>query len=406
MSLQSFENLLSKTVGANKKIIHSDITNLVAAGENFGGELLKLTITVENQITKETEVLHAVAKKIPEMELFQKIFNIQETFKSEIIFYEKLVPIFRQFQEQHKIKNVLNCFAELYGSRLNLNGSDIVDRDAVIILEDLIVSGYKNLDRYIGYDMEEAKLALKELAVLHSVPLGIKMKKPDLFQKDIRPHLEEKFKPQQGILDTLMFISEILFESDKCAAAVTKVQKVWKLFTNNPDSYKPREPFATLSHSDLWVNNIMIKHDKGKPIHIKFVDFQVYNYKSPVMDLLNFLFTSVRNEVLKENIDDLIRFYHKELIENLKQLECDTEDYRFSEFQKELQEDASKVLCWALNFIPFIIFGPKGKVGASPHGDFDINSNKIRDEMRKATPYIAKEKMQFIVEYCESKKWI
>ncbi|XP_056635280.1 uncharacterized protein LOC130444239 [Diorhabda sublineata] len=400
MSLQSFENLLSKTLGTNKKIIHSDITNLVPPGENFGGELLKLTITVENQITKETEVLHAVAKKIPEMELFQKIFNIQETFKSEILFYEKLVPIFKQFQKQHKIENVLNCFAEIYGSRLNLNGSDIVDRDAVIILEDLIISGYRNLDRYIGYNLEEAKLTLKELAALHAVPLGIKIQKPELFQKDIRPHLDEKMTPHHQLNDTILFISEILFESDKCAAAVTKVQKIWK---DRSLVYKPREPFATLSHSDLWVNNIMIKHDKEKPLHIKFVDFQVYNYKSPVMDLLNFLFTSVRNEVLEENIDDLIRFYHKELIENLKQLECNTEDYRFSEFQKELQEDASKALCWALHFIPLVVFGPKGKGGKARD---DLSSNSIRDEMRKATPYLAKEKMQLIVEYCERKNWI
>jgi thiamine kinase-like enzyme len=370
--LNDFKDLLSKHVGANKKIISTDITNLVELGENFGGELLKLAITVEDEATKKTELLHAVAKKIPELEYFQKVFNIQETFKSEITFYEKLVPIFRQFQEQHNVAEVLDCVAEIYGSRWNLNGSDVVDKDAVLILENLIIPGYKNLDRYIGFNLEEAKLVLKELAGLHAVPLGIKMKHPDHFEKDIRPHLNEKIPHQSDFRDMILFLSDILFESDKCVSAVTKVQNAWKRIYDTSNLYVPREPFATFSHCDVWINNIMIKHDdEGKPLKIKFVDFQIYNYKSPAVDVLNFLFTSVQTDVLKDDIDNLIKYYHGELISNLKQLDCSTEPFGFYELQKELKKDAHVVMCWALIFIPLVIFGPKGQGPNIQKGEFD-----------------------------------
>lgn len=72
----------------------------------------------------------------------------------------------------------------------------------------------------------------------------------------------------------------------------------------------------------------MMKYENGKPISNKFVDFQCYDYKSPAIDLLNFLLTSVNTDVLKEEFDGLLKFYHSEFVDNLKKMGCDIEPFK------------------------------------------------------------------------------
>ncbi|XP_056639655.1 uncharacterized protein LOC130447053 [Diorhabda sublineata] len=407
MDLKQLETIFDKNLGKNKKIVDIKSSNLVEKGENNGGELFKLDITVKNEETKEDTVLHVVGKTIPLIEKFQEIFNIQVTFKAEILFYDKIVPILQRFQKENGMKNVITCFPKFYGGRLNLNGSNTVDKDGIMIMENLKMSGYTNLDRHVGYNLKESMLLLKDLAEFHSTVIAFKLKHPDLFFKEIRPvcnnHLQ--LTEENSFKDVIGIVEEILLQSKECTPYVPKIRKMWNEFKPDFSGENKREPFATITHSDLWVNNAMMKYVNGEPVKNKFVDFQLYNYGSPGFDILNFLFTSVQTNVLRMKFDDLIRFYHNEFVNNIKRLNCEYSKFSYSKFLKELELDSVQVLNWDLSFIPMVVFGQKGH--ALPDSNVvDFNDAQFKAMMVNNIPEEAKRRLHFMIEEYINRKWL
>lgn len=140
--LKNLDQLLAPKLGLNRKIINVDITRPPPKG--FGSIMLKVKLTIQNENGQE-EVLHLVGKKIPETNQQKEQFDIQNTFKKEVAFYEVILPTLRNFQKQEGVRDVLDNFAEFYGARFSLDGrSEVVDHDGVMLLEDLSVEGETN----------------------------------------------------------------------------------------------------------------------------------------------------------------------------------------------------------------------------------------------------------------------
>lgn len=140
-TIAKLPRVLSGYLGNKKKIVGTEITRLTAPGENYGSIMLRVDITILNEETGKEEAVYAVGKLIPTHAVIQEIFNIQVTYKNEVAFYKTIVPTLQNFQRRNGVTDVLDCFANYYGSRINLNGSDVVDEDAVLLLENLKVSG-------------------------------------------------------------------------------------------------------------------------------------------------------------------------------------------------------------------------------------------------------------------------
>lgn len=141
VKIEKLEDLVGKYIEKTQKVIDSKISRLTAPGENFGSTILKIDLTLQNDGNKETKELSVVAKLIPELEFFQELFNAQVTFKLEAAFYDIIIPTLQNFQREQGIEKVIDFFPKFYGARMNLNGSDKVDGDAVILLENLKVTG-------------------------------------------------------------------------------------------------------------------------------------------------------------------------------------------------------------------------------------------------------------------------
>lgn len=139
-TIRNVQDLLRNYLGVNKHLVKVETERLTAPGENFGSVMLKLDITLRNDDKEET--LYAVAKKIPETEFFRKVFKIGVTFKNEVAFYTRVLPTLRNFQRENGDENLLDCFADFYGARCSLKENvDVVDEDAVLVLENLFRSG-------------------------------------------------------------------------------------------------------------------------------------------------------------------------------------------------------------------------------------------------------------------------
>lgn len=55
----------------------------------------------------------------------------------------------------------------------------------------------------------------------------------------------------------------------------------------------------------------------------------MYSYQSFALDLILFLFSSVRPNDLMTNFHSFIKEYHKEFVKTLKIVNCSVEDYTF-----------------------------------------------------------------------------
>lgn len=143
-------------------------------------------------------------------------------------------------------------------------------------------------------------------------------------------------------------------------------EKLEKLFYESRNYFNadknPRYYWGSLIHGDYWGNNTMVKYDEnGKIVNNKILDLQIIEYDSVVHDLLFFLFTSVNNDVLNDNYDNLIKSYHNQFVDVLKRFNIDTKPYTWDEFVYEIENEIKKE-AFHIFFMLKFIFAEKGKV--------------------------------------------
>ncbi|KAF2878837.1 hypothetical protein ILUMI_27326 [Ignelater luminosus] len=364
--IPELEQLLQPFLKDNLKIVQYTTKRLTAAGENYGSLMLQTEIKLKSNTDPTTEkTLNLVAKLTPSNEFIKKFFRTAITFKKEMEFYTTIAPILKSIQIEQGVSEIIDCLPECYGARISLDSkSNVVDDGAIVLLENLKLKEFDIMDRFTGLDFETTKLLVKDLAVFHAVVIGVKLLKPDVFKNKILPHLGPvcmfeglSKEAQQQIVDGII---DIAGANHECVPLLPKVKKSllesWENMKNPPE---PREPFATITHNDFWVNNAMIKLEGNKPIKCKIVDFQLIEYGSPADDLIFFLFSSVRKEVLDLHYDNLIKLYYEVFIKTLKDLKCDISPFTYASFEKEINTSAKMFQFLHIMIMLRPIFTPK-----------------------------------------------
>ena len=91
----------------------------------------------------------------------------------------------------------------------------------------------------------------------------------------------------------------------------------------------------------------------GKPIDAILIDFQGSYWGSPSGDLIYFLITSIHDDFKVNHFDNLVEFYHGELVTSLKKLKYDKPIPTSSELHVDIQE-MGYFTCMCIMFILFI----------------------------------------------------
>lgn len=236
------------------------------------------------------------------------------------------------------------------------------------------------------------------MAKLHAVPIALKLLRPQIFENNVKKYFTcfnptvERFKhPSKTII-------EILEDDEECKPLIPKIIVAAEY---RMERIKYREPFASLAHADLWVNNFMVKFENGKVVKIKFVDFQEYSYESPTRDLLFYLFTSVQLDVLKEHLDYLLEFYNDQFLKTLKDLSCPTEDFSFGKFMDEIEYNGIYEIFHILYMI-FVVFLRRGETVKDVHGE-KIPTTCIPKENVSLE---ARERICWIMKEFDKRKWL
>lgn len=336
--VQNLSELLSESLGKDIQVKQLEWRPLTAPGENFGSVMLAINVTVTR--LNRTDTLHLVGKLPPTSAYLLDLFNSPVTFKKELLFYSSMAKEFMKLQLESGIneKDVSDLAPKYFGGRLGLKDPEVFDQQAVIVLENLKYNGYSTEDRIWGLDKVHTEFALDGLARLHALTIALKLKKPQLFQGMLSGVLTEVMSDttEKCVIDMIRKAQADMNDIPEMKPYMDRVNKtVEHGIKANKHAGKAEEPWATLVHNDFWVNNMMFRHDqRGQLIDMKIVDFQLCIYDYGINDLIFFLVSSAKKDILDNKLDDMIDTYYFRFVEFLKTLQVDTERFTKQKFDE------------------------------------------------------------------------
>ncbi|XP_046748110.1 uncharacterized protein LOC124412352 [Diprion similis] len=398
--LRDLDALLRKKFGDHLIVDSFTTSSLVPPGENYGSSMLKVEVIVRRDgPSSEQEKLSLVAKMVPPTELQRKMFDSPFTFRKEMNMFKVIGPAYKALERECGIpeSEVFDILPNFYGARLSLNeAEDTFDHDAVILMENLKVKNYACLDRMIGVDLAHSKFLVGALARFHALGVAMKLKKPELF-KVIKEHAKSVGYDEEMPDDDTESVLAILKKSALLLPHLDRIEKALSTFDTEAWTKEPDEPWGTIAHTDLWVNNIMFRDDAdGNPEDVKFVDFQNYLYVNPMLDLVFFIVSSCERNVQDMHMDDLVDLYYEKFISHLVRLECDVTLFSRESFDEQF-EAAAKVEYLHCMFMTRVVNADTQK-DLNMSSPEQLFSNEIAEECGKRMIEIT---MQFV-----EKNWL
>ncbi|XP_037960911.1 uncharacterized protein LOC119690012 [Teleopsis dalmanni] len=319
---------------------------LTKPGENYGSIMLSVRATIKRK-NGNIEELPLIAKLPPlTNDFYWNIFQPERTCITENAVYKYAKPMIRQLQVGAGIKEneIFDCFPHYYGSRISLNPeATVVDRDAVLVQENVQISGFKAGNRKQAFDLAHTVLVLKNMAQFHALPIALRIKKPEDYEKYVRPYfhrfnINESMAPEARAEmneETYKEVERSTNNNEKTVARVRKLMEIYDDFLAGPN--KKDGLFTTIMHNDMWINNLMVQYDKdGHPSQLKIIDFQIAQYDSLVHDIIFFLFSSVDTKILSECYYEFLQLYYSTFIETLEKLHVSTTQYSYDLFLAEV----------------------------------------------------------------------
>ncbi|XP_075210314.1 uncharacterized protein LOC142317642 [Lycorma delicatula] len=306
-------------------IENMEIDNPVASGNN--GTCLIYRVKAEYKVKYDKNVYNiSLIFKVPTKSGLHEFVSNSGLYKKENMIYHELIP---------KYNLILgDKFPKISPKAYYSTEEDIV------ILEDLKIRGYIMPDRVKQLGFEESKVALSCLAIFHAASVKLYETKPELIKKCgveslFREDVKEFFSGMtKGLIHKAANECEKRPDLKKYVEGLRKVGDC--LFDIHIELFKPKESeLNVLNHGDFWMGNMMFKYIDNKPIEFIPIDLQICRYANPVLDIIYFLYGSVREEVRIEKYDDLLNIYLNKLNNYLEIFESKKKLNKY-EFKKAL----------------------------------------------------------------------
>lgn len=197
----------------------------------------------------------------------------------------------------------------------------------LIVLDDLASHGYRKGDQKAGLDAAHCKLVFAELGRFHAATYVLKNSdSADISSALNEANREIQFTEERRSIYDEHFAQlakstlDIICKSPETSRYAKRIEDILKnKYQHLLTFLKPREPFSTLTHGELWTNNMMFSYSKDEPVSVKFLDFQTCRYGSPALDINYFLYTSTTALVRGRHMDEFLRTYHRSLVRTLRQ---------------------------------------------------------------------------------------
>uniref|UniRef100_A0A1I8PQJ6 CHK kinase-like domain-containing protein n=2 Tax=Stomoxys calcitrans TaxID=35570 RepID=A0A1I8PQJ6_STOCA len=312
----TFEGALRESVGDFKKIQNFNVCNALGPGENYA--TLMLRVQIEFLLLDDSLSTQSFMLKVPlDNKLYEEEMSKWDMFKKEAGMYRDVIP---EMEELYRNKGVEVRFgAKSY--------SLPVTKD-YILLEDLSRRGFRNIKRQNGLDMQHAKSSLKMLAQWHAASAVRVAQKGPYDEAYVHGFLIESSREiTQQMFDCNL--KHILAAARQLPHHEEYYGKMEAMFANLTDIVYSESSteifeneFLALNHGDFWCNNIMYQYDdEGNLKDTHVVDLQMPRFGSVAQDLMYFILSSTQLDLKVKRFDELVAYYHQQLVEHLKILE-------------------------------------------------------------------------------------
>lgn len=239
-----------------------------------------------------------------------------------IFFKFQILPYFRLFQESRHVPRgngfyeYPNCYKSIETNQMeSLFMQDLNEKRFTMINKDDIT-------------VEHILLVMKSIGKLHAISFALKEQQPEKFEELVSELDEPMFKtnyfldnaPRAVNSAAVDVISSITDEKD--AHLLKSVLKLYEktqyeLALECIDGQNA-EPYAVVTHGDLWSNNTMFRlDDENKPKKVCLIDWQLSRYASPVLDLVYYIFISTTRELRGRHYNNYLKTYYGSLSSHL-----------------------------------------------------------------------------------------
>uniref|UniRef100_A0AAG5CU21 CHK kinase-like domain-containing protein n=1 Tax=Anopheles atroparvus TaxID=41427 RepID=A0AAG5CU21_ANOAO len=305
------------------KLIHIGEANSEAAG--YMSLIHRVTLDVEVGPSRESKLLSYIVKEKSGETFGGILVDMLSVFSKEREVYEHLLPEFERFWRT-------GGGGVRFGPRM-FKATD--GQETVIVMEDLNRSHFRMSTRRFGLPMGDVKGILSKLAKFHAASVlyreaggcfSHRMAHGVIAENTIEAigrhyevlysafvkSLQERELPPQYLVPLKQIEGRLLKE---CCRVL----------------HFDAAHLNVLNHGDLWPNNIMFGNDD-----LLFLDFQTAFYGCFAADILYFFITSA-TEIVCDELMELLRHYHQELVDSLQLLSYSKPIPSYDELFKQVQ---------------------------------------------------------------------
>ncbi|GLH16686.1 Uncharacterized protein GBIM_20918, partial [Gryllus bimaculatus] len=294
---------------SNSHVETIDVSMPVAAGENFISAVYRAKATLTDGQERSFIIKGPAAGAA-----LSSVTNEVRTFEREVTMLAQVIPQMEAMLE----KAAPGRFPPL-APHCYLHGTSPVD---FIVLEDLAPLGFKMADRKRGLGLRHSLLALRSLARFHAASHALLQRQPELAEtldNTWRASHQSMGAFVEGKIQAAVEACRSWPGFEDCAHRLEKFKAVaLDTFAQLND---PKDgAFNVITHGDYWVNNMMFCYEDQAVKGHRALDLQIAHVASPVIDVLDFLVSSLNDHIHESHQDLLLREYHWELKETLELL--------------------------------------------------------------------------------------
>lgn len=248
------QNILFKEIAEQEGI--SDYEVEVNSASEKGDGYLGVISTVN--LIKEHKRLNLILKTAETNEELRKKIVVRKAYLREIYIYNRVFPVFKNFQREHGLRTGFNAFAKMYGSCEE-------DCKECLILENLKEIGYTLWNRKVPMNSEHVELVFTEYGKFHALSLAMRDREPETFTevtKDLRHVFENAYSPEEfehAIKMSLEKGFKAVKGDDRATEGFRKFSSTLKTFLI--EELTLPEYQIVITHGDCWCNNMMFKYE-------------------------------------------------------------------------------------------------------------------------------------------------